>query len=230
MRLFDIFKKTIKADSPKTAYQRKKQNESYLKALNIPILEHLPYIEEESDVRLRSAQEIAERILVLVYLGFASEIEDERENVIAFLKSNSLWEKVSPEEKELFEKEVLTEQEIINIFWRSEAIWMLLWTICKVDKLKLPTEQIEIEDIVSRIPELFSDSKAYIENAIIRPTSELLDASDLTYRLHWATRDASLNNQPMPANLILSVIMERHYAINWVTFYGEEWDEIGTDT
>ena len=230
MGIFDIFKKPNNGSNYKTAEQRKKQTEKYLKSLNIPFIDHLPLIEEENEVKIRTAQEIAERILILVYLAYVSEVPDERENVIEFLETNLLWDKVSPDEKELFQKEELTDQETTNISWRSEGVWLLLWTINKVDKLELPTEQVEIPKIVSLLPEFLTDPTEFIKSAIIRPTTEILDQSDLIYRLHWATRNADLNNQPMPANLDLSIIMERHYAINWVTFYADEWDEISTDT
>ncbi|BCY29595.1 DUF4272 domain-containing protein [Flavobacterium okayamense] len=230
MGIFDIFKKPNNGSNPKTAEQRKKQTEKYLKSLNIPFIDHLPLIEEESEVKIRTAQEIAERILVLVYLAYVSEVPDETESIIDFLKTNSLWDKVSPDEKELFQKEELTEQETANISWRSEGVWLLLWTIKKVDKLELPTEQVQIPEIVSRLPEFLTDPTEFIKNAKVRRTTEILDESDLIYRLHWATRNSNLNNQQMPANLDLGIIMERHYAINWVTFYADEWDEISTDT
>ncbi len=230
MGIFDIFKKPDNGNNPKTAEQRKKQTEKHLKSLNIPFIDHLPLIEEEREVRIRTAQEIAERILVLVYLTYCSEVPDERENVIDFLKTNSLWDKVSPDEKVLFQKKELTDQETANISWRSEGVWLLLWTINKVDKLELPTEQVEIPEIVSRLPKFLTDPSEFIKAAIVKPTTEILDASDLIYRLHWATRNANLNNQPMPASLDLSIIMERHYAINWVTIYADEWDEVSTDT
>lgn len=230
MGIFDIFKKPNNGSNPKTAEQRKKQTEKYLKSLNIPFIDHLPLIEEESETRIRTAQEIAERILVLVYLAYISEVPDEKENVIDFLKTNSLWDRASSKEKELFQKEILTDQETVNISWRSEGVWLLLWSINKVDKLELPTGQVEISEIVSRLPEFLTDPSEFIINAIVRPTTEILDQSDLIYRLHWATRNADLNNQLMPANLDLSIIMERHYAINWVTFYADGWDEISTDT
>ena len=221
---------------PKTAEQRKKKTEKLLKSLDIPYLEHLPPIEEESEVKIRTAQEIAERILILTYLsylGFASRegiAGDEREKIVNFIKTNLLWDKVSPEEKELYQKEQLTQQEILNMTWRLEAIWLLLWTINKVDKLELPTRQVEPPEIMSKMPKLFDNPKEFIETAIIRPTTEILYISDLTYRLHWAATDAELNNQPMPANLDSGIIYERHYAINWVTYYAEEWDEVTTDT
>jgi hypothetical protein len=230
MGILDIFKKQNNGNSPKTAEQRKKETEKLLKSLNIPYIDHLPLMEEENEVKIRTAQEIAERILVLVYLAYISEVPDARENVIDFLKANSLWDKVSPGEKELFQKEELTEQETVNISWRSEAVWLLLWAINKVDNLELPTGQVIINEIVSRLPEFLTAPKEFIETAIVRPKTEILDISDLTYRLHWATRDADLKGKSIPANLSLSIIMERHYAVNWITYYADEWDEVTTDT
>ncbi len=230
MGIFDFFKKQSENNGPKTAEQRKKETEKLLKSKNIPFIAHLPLIEEESEVKIRTGQEIAERILILVYLAFLSEVPDEKEAVIDFLKNHQLWNKVSPEEKVLYQKDQLTEQEAINILWRSEAIWLLLWSIQKVDQLKLPTAQIAVSEIMARLPELFADPKDFIETAAVRSTTEILDASDLMYRLHWATRNAGLNNQPMPAKLDSSVVMERHYAINWLTYYAEDWDDVSTDT
>ena len=187
-------------------------------------------------MKIRTAQEIAERILILLYLSYLGFVfieggeSNEREKIIDFLRANSLWEKVSLKEKELYQKEKLTRQETTIMTWRTEAIWLLLWVINKGDKLELPTEQAKIPEIISRISNLFANPKEFIETAIIRPTTEILDVSDLIYRLHWATTDAGLNNRPVPANLNSSIVYERHYAINWVTYYAEEWDEITTDT
>ena len=54
--------------------------------------------------------------------------------------------------------------------------------------------------------------------------------SDLLYRMHWATRQAGLDGKETPANLSDSIIYERHYAINWITYYEENWDDVTTDT
>lgn len=229
MGIFD-FLKSNSSHGFKTAEQRKKETEKLLKSINIPFIDHLPLIEDESEAKIRRPQEIAERILILTYLNYISEVPDEKGNVIDFLKSNTLWDKVSPDEKELFQKDKLTNQEIINISWRTEAIWILMWTINKVDKIEMPVEQVGINEIVSRLPDFLKDPKEFIETSIIRPTSEILDISDLTYRLHWATRHSGLESKNMPANLNNSIVMERHYAINWVTYYADEWDEITTDT
>ena len=108
-----------------TAIERKQNSEQLLKALNIPFIDHLPLIEEEHEARIRTPQEIAKRILVLTYLNYVSEEPDDRNKVVQFLKKQELWDNVSKDEEELFTKD-LSNQEYINISWRSEAIWLLL--------------------------------------------------------------------------------------------------------
>ncbi len=228
MALFNFLKN--KGNKPKTAAQRKAETEAYLKKLNIPFLPHLPLLEEESEFKIRTAQEIAERILVLTYLCYFGEVQEERDEIIDFLKGNKLWGAVSPEEKVLFKKPKLTNRELIDISWRVEAIWLLLWVIQKVDALQLPVEQVTISEMLLLLPELYASPVSFIEDATVRLVTEILDMLDITYRLHWAARDASLNKRPIPGNISLSIVTERHYAANWVTYYADEWDDITTDT
>jgi Domain of unknown function (DUF4272) len=227
MGLFNIFKKSSWY-KPKTALERKAQSENILKSFGVPFIDHLPLIEEESEARVRTPQEIAKRLLILTYLNYVAEEPGEKEKVITFLKQQQLWEYVSNDEVELF-KNQFTEQDQINISWRTEAIWLLLWTINKVDKFEMPIEQVEIPKILSRLPNFMSDTKEFIETSTLRTVSEILDLSDLTYRLHWAVRHSELNNLEL-LQLNSSIVEERHYAINWVTHYAENWDDITTDT
>lgn len=97
-----------------TAIERKSQTERLLKSLNIPFIDHLPLIEEETDVRILKPQEIAKRILVLTYLNYVSEEPEDRVNVIDFLKEHKLWDSVSHDEKELYTKD-LTDQETFSV-------------------------------------------------------------------------------------------------------------------
>src|SRR5690554_4207335 len=206
MSILDKFK--INDDSkPKTALKRKQETEKFLKSINVPFIEHLPMIEEENEVRIRKPNEIAERILILTYLNYVSEEPNDQQEVIDFLKSNQLWDKVSQDEKKLFKSKKLTQQEKINISWRSEAIWVLLWAINKIEKIELPIEQVEISEIVSKLPEFLSDPNDFIRTATIKPTSVILDFSDLIYRIHWATRNAELNNEE-PVEFDSSIVVE----------------------
>ena len=211
-----------------TAVERKQNTERLLNSLNIPFIEHLPLIEEEHEARIRTPQEIAQRILVLTYLNYVTEEPEDRDKVISFLKEQELWESVSDDEEELFSKE-LTDKEHINISWRSEGIWLLLWVIKKVDNIDFPKEEVSISQILEILPDFMTDTKGFVQSAIIRDVSEILDLSDLTYRLHWATRHTELNNLEA-LDLNSSIIYERHYAINWVTYYEDNWDDITADT
>ena len=61
--------------------------------------------------------------------------------------------------------------------------------------------------------------------------SDILDKEDLIYRMHWATRQASLNNEEMPAGLENGVVNEWHHALNWLAYYDDvDWDDVSTDT
>ena len=58
-----------------------------------------------------------------------------------------------------------------------------------------------------------------------------LDALDLHYRAHWAVRQAQMEQADPPGGLIPGVVLERHYALNWlVRFEDAPWDEVDTPT
>ncbi|SFA42865.1 protein of unknown function [Pedobacter suwonensis] len=82
-----------------TAQQRKDQTEIILKENNIPINQYLPLIEEESEAVIRPAADIAKRILILAYLNTTIDNRDDREDIIAYLKTEKLWGHVSQESK-----------------------------------------------------------------------------------------------------------------------------------
>lgn len=212
-----------------TAQERKEKTEFYLKQLNIPFNFGLPPIEEEGDAVIRSGPDIAKRIFILVYLGLYSEDVD-KDIIIDFLKSEELWDSVSEYEKKLLLQKKLTEKDKIDISWRSEGIYIMLWTINKIEDLGLPIEQCDIGEMLDLLPKAFASTKHFIQNAEIRPLTEILDKSDFIYRLHWAARESDLKDEDIPGNLDIGIIQEWHYAINWITYYDENWDDIQTDT
>ncbi len=213
-----------------TQQERANRTEKILRELNIPINPSLPLIEDESEIHIRKASDIAKRILILTYLNIIADDEVAKQEIIEFLKNESLWDFLSGEEKSLLAKEKLTTKDKINLSWRSEAVWTLLWAIKKVDILQLPTEECNVADILNLQPSFFEPTNEVIYTAHIRESSEILDMSDFIYRLHWAVRDSDFKGQDIPNGMNAGVIYERHYAINWITCYEDDWDEITTDT
>jgi|SRR5690242_2897195 len=212
-----------------TAQERKDKTQRLLKQLDIPFNCNLPVIEEENDAIIRDAADIARRIIIVTYLCLYGD-DGNKNEITDFLKSEELWRFVSDDEKILFSKPELTEKDKINISWQSERIYIMLWTINKVNELGLPIDQCNVGEMLKLLPEFFQSTKEFISSSTSRTTLEILDASDLIYRLHWAARQADLEEKEIPGDISLGIVQEWHYAINWITFYDENWDEITTDT
>ncbi|HEY5823549.1 MAG TPA: DUF4272 domain-containing protein [Cyclobacteriaceae bacterium] len=207
-----------------TALERKQNTEKLLETLGIRLRDELPPMEEEDNVELKTPREIAQRILVLTYLNCVATNSDLREAAIFFLRQENLWEHVSGEEKQLFDKAELTDEEIATIQWRGESIWMLLWIINHVDHLDLPLTEVNTPDIIERLPGFMQSTGDFINSATIRSVSEILDQSDLMLRLNWALRQAQLDGSDIALNP--GVAYERYNAINWVTSLRPQWDDI----
>ena len=99
-----------------------------------------------------------------------------------------------------------------------------------MEELGLPKELCDSDLIQQIMPEPEMPIAQFINQASLRPPSEILDATDLIYRIHWADVDARLNNRETPGGLHAGIIYERHYTLNWLTWYAEDWDDITTDT
>lgn len=105
----------------------------------------------------------------------------------------------------------------------------MLWALGFVEVLGRPDSQIDVDEVVHILEDRGRDG--LVAQAKLRPAGVLLDAADLFYRYHWAVRDAKLNGRPPPTGLNPDVVMEWHYALNWLIGYGAaEWDEVSTDT
>ena len=65
-----------------------------------------------------------------------------------------------------------------------------------------------------------------------RSQSEILDAADITLRYDWACVEARVHGKEAPASLNGDVVMERHYAFNWIIGAngGADWDDIQPNT
>ncbi|MGH9942182.1 MAG: DUF4272 domain-containing protein [Pyrinomonadaceae bacterium] len=212
-----------------TASSRKKRSEQYLKSLGIPINPYLPLVEDESEARLRKPQQVAERAIILHALVMVAHRAD-RESVASWLKKEELWESLSPSKKAFLRNHNPPEQAVIEASWRAESLWALLWALGKVEKLELPKELCDSEVVQQIMPDLGAPTGQFINQAMLRLPDEILDATDLIYRINWAVVDARLNERETPGEFHPGIVYERHYALNWLTWYADEWDDITTDT
>lgn len=209
--------------------KRRAQTEDKLTGLGIPIFRGLPEIESDHSVELRSAEDVGIRIMCL-YCVVGAAFTGAVEPIADYLRANRLWDHLSPNEVE-FLTNPIQEEDSMNLGWRVEAMSLLMWAVGLFDELPLPTGQTDNDEVLERLPLDRKDPWPFIHGLELRPKAEILDASDLIYRLHWAVRQARIEGSPPPGGLDPGVVYEWHYAINWLTKYDdEEWDEVSTDT
>ena len=208
-----------------TPEERKRKTEELLKERGVPFIDWLPLTEPEEDVEPRSTKEIGERILCLFCLAGTANCERD-DSFISYLKEFDLWDALSKEEKLYLSNPTYQTQAQVNATWRLEALYLLVWAVGVVPELPFPTAQASVDEFIDSLPSTDEDPAEFINSLHLRPISEIMDASDLIYRLHWAVRQhgASLDLEG-------GVVQERHHAINWLTNYDrEKWDWVATDT
>ena len=216
-------------DHKLTMQERKDATNKFLRKKGIPILKSLPFVDDYTVAQFRDSKEVASKTVVLFGLLYVAHSEKTPQQIIAYFKKYNLWDYVSPKERDYLKKSERTKKENIQITWRVECINVLLWSLGKFDKLAFPTTMCDFSDYKD-LPNLEKDPTEWIEKAKLRDTEEILNETDLIYRIDWAVTEASLNEKKIPANINQDVVTERHYALNWLTMYEKEWDNITTDT
>jgi hypothetical protein len=136
---------------------------------------------------------------------------------------------LTPKESSFLETVAPEQQQIVNLGWRYEALFLLQWALAMVPELPHPSAVCDVSAVAQTM--LGTDETEFIAKAALRPSGELLDALDLHVRLHWGVRQARLDGQDPVNRLGGGVIQERHHALNWlVRFEGAEWDDVDTPT
>lgn len=215
---------------PMTAYSdqlsRKAWAESVLRADGVPINPHLPMIESESEVTLRSPSEVADRLRALSIVaarGGGLPLAAARN----FIRERDIGPHLTPAERTFLAAAEPTERDRIQFSWRHEAAWVLFWALRRVDgELGPPSQGCDVEAMTDAVI-----NTAHLHGRGMRSAAEILNEADLTYRYHWAVRQAGLDGDRPPASLDPGVTMERHHALNWLIGYNNsDWDDVETDT
>ncbi|RKP55577.1 DUF4272 domain-containing protein [Cohnella endophytica] len=210
------------------AERRKSKSIDILRRYNIPYIKHLPIIETEKNVTLRTIDEICNRAICLALVAAKGEgLESDIVHMKA--KEYCVEEHFTLEEETFIKLTECTEKERAKFTWRYESLWVLLWSLKYVNSLEFPSTICDVPFAVSTIVD--RGRVDFFSNSTVRSKSEILDQTDLYFRYHWATREAQLRNQPIPSGLEPGVVYERHYSLNWLVNYeDEDWDNVSTNT
>lgn len=225
---FDI---NVNMPYPTEALQRKAKTEQYLATLGLHSLESLPPVVAESEVILRTPDEVAKRALALMLTGIQAESfrENDPLDPEEFKERCPIgYAALSNIEYDFIHNIQPQEQDIMNMGWRYEALLPLQWALNWQSTLPFADTFCQASSLVEKGLENINPE---ISTLTLRPLSELLDALDLNYRLHWLTRDYRINNKPLPVQMVEDIIQERQHAFNWLTnFENADWDDVDTPT
>jgi hypothetical protein len=229
------------SDEQKARLERVNAN---LQARKVPTLSYPLFINDEAGTKLRDAQEVARRVLVLSAVTLRADGAS-REKAVEVIEQRELWPYVSPEERAFLEAEEADPDQSQKLLWRLEALWVLVWALGEIETLDWPTQMCDVQTLVTLLM-IFEDNDDFIANAKLRSASEILDATHQTMLIHWAIRDAWVHRRSIPMDLDWSgsaemvsvqqcpttgVVAERHHALNWLTcFQDAEWDDVDTPT
>jgi len=222
---------------PQQAWQRKQRSEQTLAQRGFTPAASLPPLISEPELRMRAPDEIAARAFALLAVAVRAESLNETMNSGEPLTPDELFQRLpaaqaalTPNERDFMATAQPSEEAIAKFGWRYEAAYLLEWALGLVDTLPFPDAICDVP-LTSRVLLQAGDLQGALHAARMRPDSEILDALDQHYRLHWIVRQAQVQQQPAPAGLNADVLMERHHALNWlVRFEGNDWDDVDTPT
>ena len=218
--------------------ERKEKSIEILKANKVPYMEGLPVIEGVNEIEMRSAEEIAKRaiaclisIQVACDINSGENIEESREFFKSFLERYKVKEELTDNEKEIIFGSP-DKQAVINMAWKYEAYWTLIWALGIVDKLEYPSQICDCNFAIRAVAD-YEDFNDFMKTVKLRSIEEILDEADLIYRYNWACVNARIHGENPPAGLDPGVIFERHWGLNWLIgkgTYNDNWDSVSTDT
>lgn len=208
--------------------ERKQCSIKLLRDKGIPVIEHLPGIEDYETARYRDAKEVAGKALVLFGLVAVATAEKSSTEIVEYLQQNDLWKYVSENEKVYLLDDGRSKQSNNEMSWQIERLSVLLWALGCMDSLPWVTETCDFSGY-KNMPDMTKPAD-WVESVQLRSREEILNEADLIYRIHWAGRNAYLKNEPVPAGMNYGVVHERHFALNWLIMYADDWDDVTTDT
>ncbi len=219
----------------KNPQQRKQESILKLQAQAIPYIDWLPHIESSEEAVVRSAESIAKRaIACLLVIQVACDLEHDQfdqeteDFILDLLDKFEVAAELTVKEKNILNRSAAP-QDIVNMIWKYEAYWVLLWALGIVEELKYPDEIADCDFAIQAVSGCQS-LQAFMQQVKLRSIEEILDEADLIYRYDWACVDARLKQQNAPAHLNASVVLERHGALNWLIQKDADWDNPDVST
>jgi hypothetical protein len=192
--------------------------------------------EANGELKPKSAEQTAQRVLaLLVAIG---KVHDP-ERCVAWMKKHNLQQFLSPAEVAFVQEQTPSDESRVTFSWRAEAMVSLLWALKALRDMPPLNEQFDVFE-AEVVRAALKDPLAFVSNARLRNAQEISDMESNLYHQHWRVRDAELVGmgkflEPQPGDppieeLNPGIVYERRYGLSWLVGWGDDWDNVPTDT
>nr|MBA3747688.1 DUF4272 domain-containing protein [Solirubrobacterales bacterium] len=114
-------------------------------------------------------------------------------------------------------------QTTVDISWREEALWALMWSIELVDDL--PADELCGSDpFYERLAPGMNPAKGRTD-VLLRPLPEIGEMLDFYYCLHWHARNAQYHGNRWDSKIEPGAVLERRRALEWL-FQDVPWEDV----
>lgn len=184
--------------------------------------------EEDDEIIIRKPIIVAERILgLLAVIGKVHQGNDSK--FTDWFIKNSIEQYLSHQETVFINTDSPEQNVIRNFSWKAEALTSLLWGINLISDMPALNKEFDVYS-VSGLSEIINNPDEFKKNIKLRPDSDLNKMENELYNQHWRVRDAQLFGKDMPSELNPSIVYERRYGMSWLAGWGDDWDDVPTDT
>lgn len=227
--------KRTKNIKPKTAEERRSISNKKIKEQGIACFEQLPMIEDGSQVKLKSEDDICRRAIACLIstqvacdIGGGNDYEESRSLFTDYLKKFGVENSLNQKEKKLFDGSY-DMQDALDVSWSYESYWSLVWALGLVKDIEYPYDICDCEKAISMVIrcDSFEDFKSKCK---LRDIEEILDMVDLYFRYDWATTENRIRPETPIGKLNPGVVVERRRGLEWLISEESDWNEISLDT
>ena len=101
------------------------------------------FVDDDDDVHIQPAGDVARRVLVLWAVELRAEGIPQTE-ALGIIEQLDLWSSVSPSEKAFLQNDRPDPDECRRLVWRLESIWVLMWALGYIEELDWPSGMCDV--------------------------------------------------------------------------------------
>lgn len=192
--------------------ERRQRSETRLRGEGVPLNPDFPDPLTTDDLTLRSAKDVADRLLALTLVAMKADGMD-HDVMLEIVRERDAHDAFTERELEFIMDPEPSEEAMSRYCRRFESAWTLVWALRLVrEPLSTPRENCDADrliEIVRDTPELNVRS--------LRDANSVLDKLDLFQGYDWAVKHALKQGKPPPSQLNACVAIERYRALAWLT-------------